>query len=94
MRGAPRREPGAPRAGNGESPGPPQGTPIRGGHSAVTRTDVSPVAIVGAGGWGTALACLAGEKTATRLWALEPEVADEVNALRTNSRYCPGATLP
>jgi len=60
----------------------------------VTRTDVSPVAIVGAGGWGTALACLAGEKTATRLWALEPEVADEVNALRTNSRYCPGATLP
>jgi len=56
----------------------------------LTRSDVSPVAILGAGGWGTALACLAGEKgTATRLWALEPEVAEG-----TNSRYCPGATLP
>ena len=61
----------------------------------MTRSDVSPVAIIGAGGWGTALACLAGEKgTATRLWALEPEIAEEINSQRTNARYCPGATLP
>jgi glycerol-3-phosphate dehydrogenase (NAD(P)+) len=53
------------------------------------------VAVIGAGGWGTALACLAGEKgTATRLWALEPEVAEEISTLRVNSRYCPGAVIP
>jgi len=59
------------------------------------RSDVSPVAVIGAGGWGTALACLAGEKgTVTRLWALEPEVAEEINSRRTNTRFCPGAEVP
>jgi len=61
----------------------------------VIRSEVSPVAVIGAGGWGTALASLAGEKgTAVRLWALEAEVADEINSRRTNTRYCPGAQLP
>jgi glycerol-3-phosphate dehydrogenase (NAD(P)+) len=53
------------------------------------------VAIVGAGGWGTALAGLIGEKgLSTRLWAMEPEVAAEINSARTNSRYLPEASLP
>jgi glycerol-3-phosphate dehydrogenase (NAD(P)+) len=61
----------------------------------VTRSNVSPVAVIGAGGWGTALACLAGEKGAsTRLWAREPEVVEEINSARTNGRYCPGAVIP
>jgi glycerol-3-phosphate dehydrogenase (NAD(P)+) len=54
-----------------------------------------PIAIIGAGGWGTTLACLIGEKgIPTRLWAREPEVADEINAGRSNSRYLPEATVP
>ncbi|MGQ9732162.1 MAG: NAD(P)H-dependent glycerol-3-phosphate dehydrogenase [Candidatus Zipacnadales bacterium] len=61
----------------------------------MTRSDVSPVAVIGAGGWGTALACLAGEKgTRTRLWAFEPEVAEEINARHTNERYLSGASIP
>ena len=61
----------------------------------VTGSDVSPVAVVGAGGWGTGLACLAAEKgTVTRIWALEPEVADEINTARRNSRYLPEAVIP
>ncbi|MEQ9570270.1 MAG: NAD(P)H-dependent glycerol-3-phosphate dehydrogenase [Longimicrobiales bacterium] len=53
------------------------------------------VAVVGAGSWGTALAgVLAGNGHRTVLWALEPEVAAEVNASHTNAAYLPGATLP
>lgn len=61
----------------------------------MTRTEVSPVAIIGGGGWGTALACLVAEKgVTTRLWVFEPEVADEINISRTNTRYCPHAQIP
>jgi len=61
----------------------------------VSGSDISPVAIVGAGGWGTALACLIGGKgVSTRLWAMEPEVAEEVNTARTNQRYLPEAAVP
>ncbi len=61
----------------------------------MSQGDFQPVAIIGAGGWGTMLACLIGEKgIPTRLWALEPEVADEINSSRTNSRYLPEASVP
>lgn len=61
----------------------------------MSRSEFRPVAVVGAGGWGTTLAGLIGEKgIPTRLWAFEPEVADEVNSTRTNSRYLPEATIP
>lgn len=57
--------------------------------------ELYPAAIVGAGGWGTTLACLIGEKgVPTRLWALEPEVAEEISSRRTNTRYLPEASLP
>jgi glycerol-3-phosphate dehydrogenase (NAD(P)+) len=61
----------------------------------MSQSQFRPVAIIGAGGWGTTLACLIGEKgIPTRLWALEPEVADEINSARTNRRYLPEATVP
>lgn len=54
-----------------------------------------PVAVIGAGAWGTALAwLLAGKGQPTRLWAYEPEVADQINQTRENRRYLPGVALP
>jgi glycerol-3-phosphate dehydrogenase (NAD(P)+) len=52
-------------------------------------------AVVGAGAWGTALAAHAARLGhAVTLWALEPEVAEEVNARHANSIYLPGLPLP
>jgi glycerol-3-phosphate dehydrogenase (NAD(P)+) len=53
------------------------------------------IAVVGAGAWGTALACHAarlGHKV--RLWAFEPEVADAVERTRENPVFLPGVRLP
>src|ERR1044072_4779706 len=53
------------------------------------------IAVVGAGAWGTALALVAarGGRNVI-LWALEPEVVQEVAATHTNGRYLPGVQLP
>jgi glycerol-3-phosphate dehydrogenase (NAD(P)+) len=52
-------------------------------------------AVVGAGAWGTALAAHAARLGhAVTLWALEPEVADEVTTRHTNSIYLPDIPLP
>ncbi len=52
------------------------------------------VAVIGGGAWGTALAQLmAGVGRDVRLWALEPEVAEEINSRRTNSLFLPGVEL-
>lgn len=53
------------------------------------------VAVVGAGAWGTALALVAarGGRNIT-LWALEPEVVQEIGTAHTNGRYLPGIQLP
>ena len=53
------------------------------------------VAVVGAGAWGTALACHAARREhAVTLWAHEPEVVAEVNGQHTNSLYLPEVDLP
>ena len=52
------------------------------------------IAVLGAGSWGTALAnVLASNGHATRLWAYEGPVADDVNANHRNEKYLPGVDL-
>ena len=50
--------------------------------------------MIGAGSWGTTIACLAARSTPTRLWARRPELAAEINESRQNSRYLPGLEIP
>jgi glycerol-3-phosphate dehydrogenase (NAD(P)+) len=53
------------------------------------------VAVVGAGAWGTALAAHAARLDHdVTLWALEPEVAEDVQVRRENRAYLAGVTLP
>lgn len=52
------------------------------------------ISIIGAGGWGTALAhTLVQRGHAVRLWAYEKEVAEEIAARRENSVFLPGIRL-
>ena len=52
-------------------------------------------AILGAGGWGTALAILwAKQGNEIVLWGHNPERAEQLRATRENTEYLPGATLP
>ena len=53
------------------------------------------VAVMGAGAWGTAVAkVLADGGNEVRLWARRQQVAEEINAARTNTVYLPGVFLP
>jgi glycerol-3-phosphate dehydrogenase (NAD(P)+) len=52
------------------------------------------VTVLGAGSWGTTMACLSLELNPTILWARNPAVAEEINERRTNSAYLPSARLP
>src|SRR4051812_49957548 len=52
------------------------------------------VAVVGAGSWGTTVACIASRNCPTTLWARRDELADEINAEHTNERYLPTFALP
>ena len=55
----------------------------------------SPVTVVGAGSWGTALAAvLAKNGHDTVLWALEPDVVESVGSAHENKRFLPGVVLP
>jgi len=45
------------------------------------------IAVIGAGSWGTTVASVASHNCPTILWARNPEIADEVNTQRTNTRY-------
>ncbi len=47
------------------------------------------VAVIGAGSWGTAAACLASTNVATVLWARSPELAAEMAETHVNKRYLP-----
>jgi glycerol-3-phosphate dehydrogenase (NAD(P)+) len=52
------------------------------------------IGVIGAGAWGTALAqMLASDGREVLLWAREPELVVEINALRSNSLFLPGARL-
>lgn len=53
------------------------------------------VAVVGAGSWGTAFACITAEKgVVTVLWARRPELAATVASRHENPDYLAGVTLP
>jgi glycerol-3-phosphate dehydrogenase (NAD(P)+) len=52
-------------------------------------------AIVGSGGWGTALALLWSKQgNEITLWGHDPERAERVRSTRENSEYLPGVKLP
>ncbi len=52
------------------------------------------ITVLGAGAWGTALACSAAHTQDVVLWARNTAQASEMIASRQNSRYLPGVTLP
>lgn len=54
-----------------------------------------PIAVLGAGAWGTALAAaLARNDMAVVLWGRDPEAMRRMQAERENTRYLPGQRLP
>ncbi|MES2766087.1 MAG: NAD(P)H-dependent glycerol-3-phosphate dehydrogenase [Bacteroidota bacterium] len=52
------------------------------------------IGILGAGGWGTAVACVAAENNDVLLWAHQRETADEINGNHTNETFLKGVKLP
>jgi glycerol-3-phosphate dehydrogenase (NAD(P)+) len=53
------------------------------------------IGVIGAGGWGTALACVAAKAgRSVVLWAREPDVADSIIRSGVNARFLPGVALP
>jgi len=56
---------------------------------------VSPIAILGAGSWGTALAIhLSRLGASPRLWGRDPALMKHIEGSRENPRYLPGITVP
>lgn len=54
-----------------------------------------PVVIIGAGAWGTALACVAARNGyETRLLGRNADIIEAINGRRENPRYLPGIPLP
>ncbi|MBO4349415.1 MAG: NAD(P)-dependent glycerol-3-phosphate dehydrogenase [Proteobacteria bacterium] len=59
------------------------------------RNDFDEIGSLGGGAWGTALArhlCL--KFGHARIWAFEPETADDINQNHINSKFLPGIALP
>src|SRR5262249_23660814 len=55
----------------------------------------APIAIIGAGGWGTALAItMARDEREVRIWAYEPYLVETLIATRENPLYLPGVRVP
>src|SRR5688572_24495270 len=54
------------------------------------------IAVLGSGGWGTALALVAGQNPGRRvsLWSARPEHAAELHHRRENVRFLPGIPIP
>jgi len=58
------------------------------------REDASPVAVLGAGNWGTTLAHLIAQTTPeVRLWARDQELVDAINTTHENPKYLEGFAL-
>src|SRR5208283_1908034 len=57
---------------------------------------MSRIAIIGGGAWGTGLAMVLGRKGThqIRLWANEPEVVESITNAHINQRFLPGFILP
>lgn len=56
---------------------------------------MSYIAVIGAGSWGTTLACLLSNKGYdVSLWVYEKNLAEEINKTQINSIYLPDITLP
>lgn len=56
---------------------------------------MSYITVIGAGSWGTTLACLLSDKGYdVTLWAFEKDLVDEINQTRINSIYLPDVTVP
>jgi glycerol-3-phosphate dehydrogenase (NAD(P)+) len=52
------------------------------------------VTVLGAGAWGTAIACVLAERHQVALYAHDPVQARAMKAARSNSRYLPGIRFP
>jgi glycerol-3-phosphate dehydrogenase (NAD(P)+) len=52
------------------------------------------IAVLGAGAWGTAIACALAPRHAVRLWGRDAAQVEAINAARVNARYLPGQPLP
>ena len=52
------------------------------------------IAVIGAGSWGTAMACLCARTTETALWARRAELAERIRKTSTNPDYLPGVPIP
>jgi glycerol-3-phosphate dehydrogenase (NAD(P)+) len=50
--------------------------------------------VVGAGSWGTTIATLVSQNTATSLWTRRADLADEINTQHQNSAYLGKYMLP
>ncbi|PTA66563.1 NAD(P)H-dependent glycerol-3-phosphate dehydrogenase [Deinococcus arcticus] len=55
---------------------------------------MSALPVLGAGGWGTALAVNASRNGPVTLWARRADFAGRLRAERVNAEYLPGVTLP
>lgn len=55
---------------------------------------MSALPVLGAGGWGTALAVNAARNGPVRLWARRADFARSLAEGRVNAEYLPGVTLP
>ncbi len=52
------------------------------------------IVVLGAGAWGTALACAIADRHETLLWARDPAQADAMRLDGSNQRYLSGVALP
>jgi glycerol-3-phosphate dehydrogenase (NAD(P)+) len=52
------------------------------------------IAVLGAGAWGTAIACTLSGRLEVTLWARDPAQAQEISLARKNARYLPDIALP
>jgi len=61
----------------------------------VSNREQHPIAVIGAGSWGTALALHLSKKgCSVRLWGVDPHHVEKLQQERQNTRYLPGMLFP